>query len=142
MPPQVRRRPLGPPSAITTGVSQRRSGGGLEGMGNSILSAAISQLLSGSDGDEDPSTLSPVPESRFLWTFNDRSRPTIGTGRPDSGGFLPSTTDPSRVSESTIGTGRPDSGGFLPSTGTGSMIGEDVESIPEMLERRRRLRRL
>ena len=136
MPPQARRRPLGPPSAITTGVSQRRSGGGLEEAGNSILSAAISQLLSDSDVDEEPSP--PVPASRFL----DRSRPTIGTGRPDSGGFLPSTTDPSRVSESTIGTGRPDSGGFLPSTGTGSMIGQDVESIPEMLERRRRLRGL
>ena len=68
MPTQVRRRPLGPPSAITTGVSQRRSGGGLEGMGNSILSAAISQLLSGSDGDEDPETppMVQVPESRFL----------------------------------------------------------------------------
>ena len=68
MPPQVRRRPLGPPSAITTGVSQRRPGGGLEGMGNSILSAAISQLLSGSDGDEDPETppMVPVPASRFL----------------------------------------------------------------------------
>jgi hypothetical protein len=54
MPPQVRRRPLGPPSAITTGVSQRRPGGGLEGMGNRILSESISQLLSDSDGDAAP----------------------------------------------------------------------------------------
>ena len=111
MPPQVRRRPLGPPSAITTGVSQRRSGGGLEGMGNSILSAAISQLLSGSDGDEDSSTLSPVPASRFLA----QGRDTIGTGMPDSGGFLPST---------------------------GSTIGQGFEDITGMLENRRRRRRL
>ena len=109
MPPQVRRRPLGPPSAITTGVSQRRPGGGLEGMGNRILSAAISQLLSGSDG-EVPGTPPPVPASRFL----DRSPPTIGTGRPDSGGFLPNT---------------------------GSTIGQGFEDIPGMLENRRRLRR-
>ena len=100
MPPQVRRRPLGPPSAITTGVSQRRPGGGLEGMGNSILSAAISQLLSGSDGDEDSEI--PLPLS------------VIGTGRPDSGGFLPNT---------------------------GSTIGQGFEDIPGMLENRRRLRR-
>ena len=93
MPPQVRRRPLGPPSAITTGVSQRRSGGGLEGAGNSILSAAISQLLSGSDGDGVLAATSPVPASRFLA----QSRDTIG---------------------------------------------EDVESIPDTLERRRRLRSL
>ena len=109
MPPQVRRRPLGPPSAITTGVSQRRSGGGLEGMGNSILSAAISQLLSGSDGDEAPET--PLPSSVSLAQGLD----TIGTGRPDSGGFLPNT---------------------------GSTIGQGFESIPGMLERRRRLRGL
>lgn len=107
MPTQVRRRPLGPPSAITTGVSQRRPGGGLEGMGNSILSAAISQLLSGSDGDEDPETLSPVPVAQ--------GRDTIGTGMPDSGGFLPST---------------------------GSTIGQGFEDITGMLENRRRRRRL
>ena len=111
MPPQVRRRPLGPPSAITTGVSQRRSGGGLEGMGNSILSAAISQLLSGSDGDEVPET--PLPSSVSLAQGLD-----------------------------TIGTGRPDSGGFLPSTGTGSMIGQGFEDITGMLENRRRRRSL
>ena len=109
MPPQVRRRPLGPPSAITTGVSQRRSGGGLEEAGNRILSAAISQLLSDSDVDEEPSP--PVPASRFL----DRSRPTIGTGRPDSGGFLPNT---------------------------GSTIGQGFEDITGMLENRRRRRSL
>ena len=104
MPPQVRRRPLGPPSAITTGVSQRRSGGGLEEAGNRILSAAISQLLSGSDGDEVPET--PLPSSVSLAQGLD----TIGTGRPDSGGFLPNT---------------------------GSTIGQGFEDITGMLENRR-----
>ena len=43
MPPQARRRPLGPPSAITTGVSQRPR----PGMGESIIEGALSGLRSG-----------------------------------------------------------------------------------------------